>query len=76
MKQLLYIVIACLVLTACQKENIQHNNTNVKVLYLRVKQVSAAGDTKYSNNIRLVRSQWNSSSSIARSYRQIQGDQF
>jgi len=57
MKQLLYIVIACLVLTACQKENIQHNNTNVKVLYLRVKQVSAAGDTKYSNNIRLVRSQ-------------------
>lgn|GEM_PF-5004865 len=57
MKQLLYIVIACLVLTACQKENIQHNNTNVKVLYLRVKQVSAAGDTKYSNSIRLVRSQ-------------------
>jgi len=57
MKQLLYIVIACLVLTACQKENIQHNNTNVKVLYLRVKQVSAASDTKYSNSIRLVRSQ-------------------
>ena len=57
MKQLLYIVIAGFVLTACQKENIQRNNTNAKVIYLRVKQVSAAGDTKYSNSIRLVRSQ-------------------
>lgn len=56
MKRLLFWMIFCLSFSACSKEKatIAKSDT-ARIIYLRVKQVSASGDAKYSKTVRLIR---------------------
>ena len=58
MKRLLFWIACCLFFSACSKEVVTKENKS-GVIYLRVKQVYASGDVKYSKTVRLVRTPGN-----------------